>query len=608
MNKILLTLTLLSSITFADVHPALKRAIDSENYKQAENLVKNVGVRDVYCPATLSAKDADKIYGKLFSKSIRNLLDNCDAEFSRNYLEYKCAGGKDKAMCLRLVNLTDPDTWPNSYVEQFCTKKNAEVCATAVEKIPIEKSVPYLKAINANGLVYMMAKSTSITSSITMCKEACEMSRSLKLSGGIEEEIFRKKQEWYSATASRAKWIERELRDLEKERIEIRSDDYCDKHCPGGNKSKSEIDRMSHYVFEGAFLSLSQKAVSYYENMKNPIIPGLAENWQFVDKLIEAYIENMNKTLASAKDLGLTNEILKDYNRRVGAYQNYITEKNVLDTLKKMFVNGDSVDVNQQLFYCKIYPSLEVETEKLFGEKTLNCTYLLEENKKMFEPCHKGDLPLFDGAFQCVETQNGWIYTIPKNGELMDSRDGKIYKTVKIGKQEWMAENLNYEIGEQRWNARGLDQTLEGSCCYDYNPTNCKKYGRLYTSSAAVHACPAGWHLPSEKDFETLFEVVGGEKIAGETLKASLGWKCEDNASDTLGFSALPAGRWGYNERANNGWGSSVFELDGSSAFFWSRTRIYECNRYIRLDCNRKSVYVDSHGGLYGFSVRCVKD
>lgn len=103
MKKILWALSLMSAMTFADVHPALQQAIDTKNYKQAENLIKNVGIKDIYCPETLAAKDADKIYGKVFVDSIGYLLKNCDASFSRTYLEYKCANGKDKNMCLNLV-------------------------------------------------------------------------------------------------------------------------------------------------------------------------------------------------------------------------------------------------------------------------------------------------------------------------------------------------------------------------------------------------------------------------------------------------------------------------------------------------------------------------
>ena len=80
--------------------------------------------------------------------------------------------------------------------------------------------------------------------------------------------------------------------------------------------------------------------------------------------------------------------------------------------------------------------------------------------------------------------------------DVVDMRDGKKYKTVKIGSQTWMAENLNYET--------------QDSYCYENDESNCSKYGRLYTWTAAKKACPSGWHLPSKAEFETLFSSVGG--------------------------------------------------------------------------------------------------
>ena len=112
---------------------------------------------------------------------------------------------------------------------------------------------------------------------------------------------------------------------------------------------------------------------------------------------------------------------------------------------------------------------------------------------------------------------------------LKDPRDGKKYKTVQIGSQTWMAENLNYEIAD--------------SYCYNNDTSNCKKYGRLYTRDAALKACPAGWHLPSMDEFKVLIETGGGEKIAGEILKSKSGWNDGGNGSDAFGFSALPAKR-----------------------------------------------------------------
>lgn len=110
---------------------------------------------------------------------------------------------------------------------------------------------------------------------------------------------------------------------------------------------------------------------------------------------------------------------------------------------------------------------------------------------------------------------------------LRDSRDGQTYKYVKIGNQVWMAENLNYETAN--------------SYCYNDNSTNCEKYGRLYEWSAALNACPIGWHLPSDADFEILVEAVGGENVAGKNLKSTTGWDLCGNGVD-FGFNALPGG------------------------------------------------------------------
>ena len=175
---------------------------------------------------------------------------------------------------------------------------------------------------------------------------------------------------------------------------------------------------------------------------------------------------------------------------------------------------------------------------------------------------------------------------------IIDSRDGKTYKTVKIGTQTWMAENLNY--------------STESSYCPNGAASNCSKYGRLYAWTVAMESCPSDWHLPSKAEFETLINAVGGHSVGGKILKSSSGW---DNAIygvccngvDSYGFSALPAGlRW---------WNSG-FGHFSDFAIFWSSTVNDSGGVYIlRLDHSADNAELTYNTiKSYGFSVRCVQD
>lgn len=177
-------------------------------------------------------------------------------------------------------------------------------------------------------------------------------------------------------------------------------------------------------------------------------------------------------------------------------------------------------------------------------------------------------------------------YAAPQTGVMTDSRDGKTYKTVKIGSQTWMAENLNYET--------------EYSYCYNNEMHSCKKDGRLYEWEAALRACPDGWRLPTKAEFEKLFDAVGGVKKAGKMLKSTSGWKDDGNGSDTFGFNALPVG---YRQ----GTGASVGRSEGAT--FWGSTRFSE-NTAIAMILD-----YDNDGGdlgiaekYAGFAVRCLLD
>lgn len=192
-------------------------------------------------------------------------------------------------------------------------------------------------------------------------------------------------------------------------------------------------------------------------------------------------------------------------------------------------------------------------------------------------------------------------------GEMTDDRDGQVYKTVEIGEQTWMAENLNYE-------------TARSFC------KNCELYGRLYLWSAAMDSaglwstngkgcgydvtcvttypvrgvCPSGWHLPSTGDWNNLIAAVGGQYATVDRLKSTSGWSdgC-GNGVDAISFSAIPAGRW-----------DGSVDGVGEYAYFWSSTMTSGSRDAYRMYVGENNViaqmnYADMG---YGYSVRCVKD
>jgi len=171
-------------------------------------------------------------------------------------------------------------------------------------------------------------------------------------------------------------------------------------------------------------------------------------------------------------------------------------------------------------------------------------------------------------------------------GSFTDSRDNKTYKTVKIGTQTWMAENLSYDA--------------EGSKCYENNPANCQKYGRLYDWETAKKACPAGWHLPTKAEWDVLTASVGGEKTAGKYLKSVNGWNNGGNGEDAFGFAALPGG---FSRLSGD------FSNTGNMGRWWSASEYSSVNAYYRyMDYGSDFALWGYDGKSYLFSVRYLKD
>ena len=191
-------------------------------------------------------------------------------------------------------------------------------------------------------------------------------------------------------------------------------------------------------------------------------------------------------------------------------------------------------------------------------------------------------------------TKDSYLNPNINYGEMTDPRDGQVYKTVKIGDQVWMAQNLNYTYLQSTENMKSTN------FCYDNDPENCAKYGRLYSWAAAMESCPSDWHLPSKDEWNALFMAVGGEVTAGKILKSQTGWNNNGNGTDAFGFSALPAG-----ERDD----SEYFRYDGDYAYFWSATKYDSRNAYcVRLYHDLELAKLFNLENSFVFSIRCLKD
>jgi uncharacterized protein (TIGR02145 family) len=183
-----------------------------------------------------------------------------------------------------------------------------------------------------------------------------------------------------------------------------------------------------------------------------------------------------------------------------------------------------------------------------------------------------------------------------------DSRDGKVYRTVKIGNQVWMAENLNYDV-EGFFGSK--------SKCYDNEPKNAEKYGRLYDWKTAMKVAPSGWHLPSNEEWDKLYRFADGtsgtespyeSETAGKYLKAKSGWEDSSNGEDKFDFSALPGGCY------FGGVFNSVY-MGGS---WWSSstsTSEYDYyNAYFRYMLSHESACWGNSKKDSLYSVRCIQD
>lgn len=192
--------------------------------------------------------------------------------------------------------------------------------------------------------------------------------------------------------------------------------------------------------------------------------------------------------------------------------------------------------------------------------------------------------------------------------------DGNTYHAIIIGTQVWMAQNLKVthynngdKIPEVSNESVWREQASGVYCNYDNQAANATTYGRHYNWHAVTDArklAPKGWHVPTEDEWKTLIEYLGGSSIAGSKLMAigTRYWEGPNHiANNQSGFTALPAG-----DRNNNG----MFSNKGFSATWWTATGEAKADfaTNYSIISNSMEIKADVDDRVCGLSVRCVKD
>ncbi len=193
-------------------------------------------------------------------------------------------------------------------------------------------------------------------------------------------------------------------------------------------------------------------------------------------------------------------------------------------------------------------------------------------------------------------------------GIFTDTTDGTVYRTLRLGEQVWMVENMNRgEMIDGRINQK--DNGVIEKYCYDNNPVLCDKYGGLYQWGEAMQyssrespqgICPPGWHIPSDSEWKILEIYLGmTREDAGEILWRGAGAGQRLQTDGDTGFEAL---------RGGNRFVTGTFNRIGNSGYFWTSTEAEDGHAWRRgVDINEEGIYRSINDKAFGFSVRCIR-
>ncbi|MCF0217183.1 MAG: fibrobacter succinogenes major paralogous domain-containing protein [Fibrobacteraceae bacterium] len=671
------TLSLAFAATdISNIHPGLKSAIDGGNLKLAENLINKVGVRDLYCPASLSPKDAEKLYAEQIQSRNNTLLkcvsENgrawCSPDFIKAYVEKSCKGTskQDSLICASWMKETGPDQWAK-FEDDICSSvSKIELCKQYMDKVPQNQLYQHLKKLGTKLLVIErnVEKEVEVQEKLSYkeCmnawndkypkQKAAIQSKSpyagtfefifgfCTFRGGRDDKkmcldkleeagrLWKKECKSGLTRSVKKKVVEKEkVRPFENDMNRLES--YLKNDVSWTELGESWLEQVRFLQKQGSFtkeedfVSDVKRDYASQGDLKIPWLLKLCKIYPKIDKSVE---KSFGFEIFSCDDL------IKNKNPMISCNDESDTTKPFALTLSGNKSDTLLCDFNAWRYKRSEEDSLGMCTRKTLGSVATNnlvCDTVWKEKNIANYTCEEGKTvtPKYSGeeSYECEKTPKGWV--LKKNGNrgiymdlekgisskiFTDNRDGKFYRTIKIGTQEWMAENLNYEATD--------------SYCYKDDADFCTKYGRLYTWSAAMDSaaqfseagkgcgddntcspsstvrgvCPEGWHLPNNTEWDALWTYVGGTESAGKKLKSTSGWYNRGNGTDSYGFAVLPAGRRNR--------GGSFNDADYSTGF-WSSSEDLSYSSYswiFRYDYSTVGRYTDPK--ILGFSVRCLKD
>ena len=270
-----------------------------------------------------------------------------------------------------------------------------------------------------------------------------------------------------------------------------------------------------------------------------------------------------------------------------------------------MFLCDDGVTYVLDLANCEVESSSSEDA----GESSSSETTTQSSSEKV-EESSSSEVPVESSSSEVNAASSSSLNSVydAENNTLTDLRDGQVYKTVTIGSQVWMAENLNYLPKDTVGTVFAGLSICGGGEIGSMQEGDCSVYGRLYEKNINAYdhynenICPDDWNVPTLTQWKTLVNYVGGNTIAGNVLKSNnnSNWS-GTNHTDKYGFSATPAVFFhetkGFNYKNNEK--MAVFTIHNFKSYESNAIRIYD---------TQDTVNFKGFGNGYYLAVRCIKD